>query len=74
MNFLTKLDRTRFTSLLDELAKDQSKGINTYPANRVEAMQLAHTYRSDGKIILFQASCARSLDIGRSNVHSSQKQ
>jgi hypothetical protein len=123
MNFLTKLDRTRFTSLLDELANDLSKGINNYPANLVEAMQLAQTYRSDGKVIgdmtssardnpetayvtnsyksrynknykrkspmmttrmantmarakkrKENASCARSLDTGRINVHSSQKQ
>ena len=51
MNFLTKLDRNRFTSLLDELANDLSKGINNYPANIIEAMQLAQTYRSDGKVI-----------------------
>ena len=50
MNFLTKLDRNRFTSLLDELANDLSKGINNYPTNIIEAMQLAQTYRSDGKV------------------------
>ena len=33
MIFLTKLDRNRFKSLLDELANDLSKGINNYPAN-----------------------------------------
>ena len=48
---MTKLDRNRFTSLLDELANDLSKGINNYPANIIEAMQLAQTYRSDGKVI-----------------------
>ena len=51
MNFLTKLDQNRFTSLLDELANDLSKGINYYPANIIEAMQLAQTYRADGKVI-----------------------
>jgi len=50
-NFLTKLDRNRFTSLLDELANDLSKDINYYPANIIEAMQLAQTYRADGKVI-----------------------
>ena len=59
MNFLTKLDRTRFTSLLDELANDLSKGINNYPANLVEAMQLAQTYRSDGKVIGDMTSSTR---------------
>ena len=51
MNFLTKLDRNRFTSFLDKLANDLSKGINYYPANIIEAMQLAQTYRADGKVI-----------------------
>jgi len=51
MNFLTKLDRNRFTTLLDELANDLAKGINNYPNNVVEAMQLAQTYRSEGRVI-----------------------
>ena len=46
MNFLTKLDRNRFTSLLDELANDLAKGKNNYPNGVVDAMQLAQTYRS----------------------------
>ena len=50
MNFLTKLDRNRFTTLLDELAYDLAKGINNYPNNVVEAMQLAQTYRSKGRV------------------------
>ena len=33
MNFLKKLDRNRFTTLLDELAHDQAKGINNYSNN-----------------------------------------
>ena len=48
MNFLTKLDRNRFTSLL---VNDLSKNINYCPANIIEAMQLAQTYRVDGKVI-----------------------
>ena len=51
MNFLTKLDHNRFTSLLDERTNDPAKGINNYPNNEVETMQLAQTYRSDGKVI-----------------------
>ena len=51
MNFLTKLDRNRFTTLLDELANDLAKGINNYPNNVVEAMQLAQTYCSEGRVI-----------------------
>ena len=51
MNFLTKLDRNRFTSLLDELANDLAKGKNNYPNGVVDAMQLAQTYRSEGRII-----------------------
>ena len=51
MNFLTKLDRNRFTSLPDELTNDLTKGINNYPADIIDTMQLAQTYRSDGKVI-----------------------
>jgi len=41
MNFLTNLDRNRFTTLLDEVANDLAKDMNNYPDNVVEAMQLA---------------------------------
>ena len=44
MNFLTKLDKNRFTGMADELANDLAKGRNNYPDNIVEAMQLAQTY------------------------------
>jgi len=47
MNFLTKLDRNRFMSLLDELAN----GKNNCPNSAVDAMHLAETYRLDGRII-----------------------
>jgi hypothetical protein len=51
MNFLTKLDRNRFMSMSDELANDLAKGKNNYPNTAAEAMQLAQTYRSDGRMI-----------------------
>ena len=51
MNFLTKLDKNRFTGMADELANDLAKGRNNYPDNIVEAMQLAQTYRYDGRVM-----------------------
>ena len=51
MIFLSKLDRARFTTLNDELSNDLSKGVNSYPNNIAEAMQLAQNYRTDGKAI-----------------------
>ena len=51
MIFLTKLDRNRFTTLLDELSNDLAKGIHNYPNNVVEAMKLAQTYHSEGRVI-----------------------
>ena len=59
MNFLTKLDRNRFTSSLDELSNDLSKGINYYPAKIIEAMQLAQTCRVDGKVIGYMTTSNR---------------
>jgi hypothetical protein len=61
MNFLTKLDRNRFTSMLDELANDLSKGKNNYPNNIVDAMQLAQTYRSEGRVIGEMTSSTREV-------------
>ena len=61
MNFLTKLDRNRFTSMLDELANDLSKGKNNYPNNIVDVMQLAQTYRSEGRVIGEMTSSTREV-------------
>ena len=62
MNFLTKLDRNRFTSLLDELANDLAKGKNNYPNGVVDAMQLAQTYRSEGRIIGDMVSSSKDVE------------
>ena len=37
--------------MADELANDLVKGRNNYPDNIVEAMQLAQTYRYDGRVM-----------------------
>jgi hypothetical protein len=62
MNFLTKLDRNRFTSLLDDLANDLAKGKNNYPNGVVDAMQLAQTYRSEGRIIGDMVSSSKDVE------------
>jgi hypothetical protein len=48
-NFMSKLDRSRFTGMEDELANDLVKGRDNYPYNIVDAMQLAQSYRYDGR-------------------------
>ena len=62
MNFLIKLDRNRFTSLLDELANDLAKGKNNYPNGVVDAMQLAQTNRSEGRIIGDMVSSSKDVE------------
>ena len=62
MSFLTKLDRTKFMTLLDELANDLAKGTNNYPNNVVEAMQLAQTYRYDGRIVGDMVNVSKDVD------------
>ena len=59
--FLSKLDRNRFMSLNDDLA-NLAKGRNAYPSTAAEAMQLAQTYRSDGRVIGDTVSGGKSID------------
>ena len=47
---MTKLDKNCFTRMADELENDLAKGRNNYP-NIVEAMQLAQTFRYDGRVM-----------------------
>jgi len=60
--FLNKLDRNRFMSLNDDLANDLAKVRNAYPSTAAEAMQLAQTYRSDGRVIGDTVSGGKSMD------------
>jgi len=47
MNFITTLDKNQFTGMANDLAKSR----NNCPDNIVEAMQLAQTYRYDGRVM-----------------------